>query len=115
MTTFPNPPLPARPYFSSGPCAKPPGWAPEKLFLEDLGRSHRGTLGKQRLRQCIDLMREMLELPDTHRIGIVPGSDTEAYDEGAVSVTPLTLDLFAAQHEGIASGIAAELNGARTG
>lgn len=49
------------------------------------------------------------------RHDLVPGSDTEAYDEGAVSVTPLTLDLFAAQHEGIASGIAAELNGARTG
>ena len=80
MTNTPKPPLPARPNFSSGPCAKPPGWAPERLFLDDLGRSHRGALGKQRLKHCIDLMREMLELPDTHRIGIVPGSDTGAFE-----------------------------------
>ena len=72
--------LPARPYFSSGPCAKPPGWSPDKLFMEDLGRSHRGALGKQRLGYCIDLMREVLALPDTHRIGIVPGSDTGAFE-----------------------------------
>lgn len=78
MTT--KPPLPARPYFSSGPCAKPPGWSPERLFLDDLGRSHRGALGKQRLRHCIDLMRATLDLPDTHRIGIVPGSDTGAFE-----------------------------------
>jgi phosphoserine aminotransferase len=71
---------PARPYFSSGPCAKPPGWAPEKLDTRSLGRSHRSALGKQRLQYCIDLMREMLELPDTHRIGIVPGSDTGAFE-----------------------------------
>ena len=75
-----KPPLPARPYFSSGPCAKPPGWSPEKLFLGALGRSHRGALGKQRLQHCIDLMRAMLKLPDTHRIGIVPGSDTGAFE-----------------------------------
>jgi phosphoserine aminotransferase len=72
--------LPARPYFSSGPCAKPPGWALEKLDTRSLGRSHRSALGKQRLQYCIDLMREMLALPDTHRIGIVPGSDTGAFE-----------------------------------
>jgi phosphoserine aminotransferase len=71
---------PARPYFSSGPCAKPPGWAAEKLDTQVLGRSHRSKLGKTRLQYCIDLMREMLELPDTHRIGIVPGSDTGAFE-----------------------------------
>jgi phosphoserine aminotransferase len=71
---------PARPYFSSGPCAKPPGWSPEKLATEVLGRSHRSKLGKTRLQICIDLMREMLRLPDTHRIGIVPGSDTGAFE-----------------------------------
>ena len=50
MTTFPRPgDKPARPYFSSGPCAKPPGWAPEKLAIGSLGRSHRGKLGKSRL------------------------------------------------------------------
>ena len=100
MTTTLKPPLPARPHFSSGPCAKPPGWTPEKLFLEDLGRSHRGSLGKQRLRHCIDLMREMLELPDTHRIGIVPGSDTGAFELamwsmlGARPVTCLAWESF---------------------
>ena len=71
---------PARPYFSSGPCAKPPGWSPEKLATESLGRSHRAKIGKTRLAYCIDLMREMLQLPDTHRIGIVPGSDTGAFE-----------------------------------
>ncbi|MEO7602131.1 MAG: phosphoserine transaminase, partial [Sphingomicrobium sp.] len=74
------PPLPARPFFSSGPCAKPPGWSPDKLFLGALGRSHRGKLGKQRLQHCIDLMRATLALPYTHRIGIVPGSDTGAFE-----------------------------------
>ena len=71
---------PARPYFSSGPCAKPPGWTPEKLDTSVLGRSHRSGLGKQRLQLCIDLMRETLALPDSHRIGIVPGSDTGAFE-----------------------------------
>ena len=71
---------PARPYFSSGPCAKPPGWSPDKLSLEVLGRSHRSGLGKARLQLCIDLMRETLALPDSHRIGIVPGSDTGAFE-----------------------------------
>ncbi|MCF8707346.1 phosphoserine transaminase [Rhizorhapis sp. SPR117] len=71
---------PARPYFSSGPCAKPPGWAAEKLATDSLGRSHRSKIGKTRLQYCIDLMRELLRLPDTHRIGIVPGSDTGAFE-----------------------------------
>ena len=71
---------PARPYFSSGPCAKPPGWDPSKIDIRSLGRSHRGALGKQRLKLAIDLMRETLSLPDTHRIGIVPGSDTGAFE-----------------------------------
>src|SRR5690606_6516823 len=71
---------PARPYFSSGPCAKPPGYNPEKLATQVLGRSHRSKLGKARLAYCIDLMRELLGLPETHRIGIVPGSDTGAFE-----------------------------------
>jgi phosphoserine aminotransferase len=75
-----KPALPARPYFSSGPCAKPPGWDPAKLSHDALGRSHRSAIGKQRLQYCIDLMREMLALPETHRIGIVPGSDTGAFE-----------------------------------
>ncbi len=71
---------PERPFFSSGPCAKPPGWSAEKLATEVLGRSHRSKLGKARLQYCIDLMREVLEVPDTHRIGIVPASDTGAVE-----------------------------------
>ncbi|MCJ8191548.1 phosphoserine transaminase [Sphingomicrobium aestuariivivum] len=71
---------PARPYFSSGPCAKPPGWSPDKLNLDGLGRSHRGAVNKARLAHCIAMMRELLELPDSHRIGIVPGSDTGAFE-----------------------------------
>ena len=92
--------LPARPFFSSGPCAKPPGWTPAKLATESLGRSHRSKLGKARLQYCIDLMRELLGLPDTHRIGIVPGSDTGAFEMamwtmlGARPVTTLAWESF---------------------
>ncbi|MDF8335638.1 phosphoserine transaminase [Novosphingobium cyanobacteriorum] len=91
---------PARPHFSSGPCAKPPGYAPEKLVTESLGRSHRAKIGKSRLQYCIDLMREVLQLPDTHRIGIVPGSDTGAFEMamwtmlGARPVTTLAWESF---------------------
>ncbi|MBN8849123.1 MULTISPECIES: phosphoserine transaminase [unclassified Sphingomonas] len=91
---------PARPHFSSGPCAKPPGWDAAKLNVDVLGRSHRSKLGKQRLQYCIDLMREMLALPDTHRIGIVPGSDTGAFEMamwtmlGARDVTCLAWESF---------------------
>jgi phosphoserine aminotransferase len=82
MTDFDAVPArkPARPQFSSGPCAKPPGYSPDKLATESLGRSHRAKIGKTRLAYCIDLMREVLQLPDTHRIGIVPGSDTGAFE-----------------------------------
>ena len=91
---------PARPYFSSGPCAKPPGWDAAKLATDSLGRSHRSKLGKQRLQYCIDLMRELLKLPDTHRIDIVPGSDTGAFEMamwtmlGARPVTTLAWESF---------------------
>ncbi|RZL56031.1 MAG: phosphoserine transaminase [Sphingomonas sp.] len=71
---------PARPFFSSGPCAKPPGWDASQLATDSLGRSHRSKIGKQRLQYAIQLMRETLGLPDTHRIGIVPGSDTGAFE-----------------------------------
>ena len=71
---------PARPFFSSGPCAKPPGWAPEKLALGSLGRSHRSRLGKARLGHAIELTRHVLHVPKSHRIGIVPASDTGAVE-----------------------------------
>ncbi|HYN46454.1 MAG TPA: phosphoserine transaminase, partial [Allosphingosinicella sp.] len=71
---------PARPYFSSGPCAKPPGWAPEKLATGSLGRSHRSKLGKARLAHAIALTRHVLRVPEGHRIAIVPASDTGAVE-----------------------------------
>jgi phosphoserine aminotransferase len=92
--------LPLRPYFSSGPCAKPPGWEASKLSTESLGRSHRAKIGKARLQYCIDLMREVLQLPETHVIGIVPGSDTGAFEMamwtmlGARGVTALAWESF---------------------
>ncbi|WP_394658889.1 phosphoserine transaminase [uncultured Novosphingobium sp.] len=100
--TAPTKPLakPARPFFSSGPCAKPPGYSPEKLATESLGRSHRAKIGKSRLSYSIDLMREVLRLPDTHRIGIVPGSDTGAFEMamwtmlGARPVTTMAWESF---------------------
>ncbi len=91
---------PARPFFSSGPCAKPPGWSADKLATDSLGRSHRSKIGKTRLQYSIDLMRELLKLPSTHRIGIVPGSDTGAYEMamwtmlGARPVTALAWESF---------------------
>ncbi|MBC7491069.1 MAG: phosphoserine transaminase [Novosphingobium sp.] len=91
---------PARPFFSSGPCAKPPGYSPDKLATASLGRSHRAKIGKARLQLCIDLMREVLQVPDTHRIGIVPGSDTGAFEMamwtmlGARPVTTLAWESF---------------------
>jgi phosphoserine aminotransferase len=92
--------LPARPFFSSGPCAKPPGWEASKLKTESLGRSHRAKIGKSRLQLAIDLTREVLKVPDTHRIGIVPGSDTGAIEMamwtmlGARPVTMLAWESF---------------------
>ena len=85
---------PERPFFSSGPCAKPPGWAPEKLPLGSLGRSHRSKLGKARLAYAIELTRQVLRVPPSHRIGIVPGSDTGAVEMAMWSmlgVRPVTM------------------------
>jgi len=68
------------PHFSSGPCAKRPGWTPEKLKDAALGRSHRAKIGKAKLKLAIDLTREVLEVPADYRIGIVPASDTGAVE-----------------------------------
>ncbi len=91
---------PARPFFSSGPCAKPPGWDAAKLATGSLGRSHRSKIGKARLQHAIDLTRRVLRVPETHRIGIVPASDTGAYEMamwtmlGARPVTALAWESF---------------------
>ena len=71
---------PANPRFSSGPCAKRPGWAPEALTDAAVGRSHRAKIGKSKLRTAIDKTREILGVPDDYRIGIVPASDTGAVE-----------------------------------
>jgi phosphoserine aminotransferase len=92
--------LPARPFFSSGPCAKPPGWDASKLKTDSLGRSHRAKIGKSRLQLAIDLTRAVLQVPETHRIGIVAGSDTGAVEMamwsmlGARPVTMLAWESF---------------------
>jgi phosphoserine aminotransferase len=71
---------PARPFFSSGPCAKIPGWSPQKLQNAITGRSHRSSEGKARLKEALTRTREVLEIPDSHLIAIVPGSDTGAVE-----------------------------------
>lgn len=71
---------PARPHFSSGPCAKRPGWSAEALSAAVLGRSHRSTVGKSRLAEAISQSRELLDLPDDYLLAIVPASDTGALE-----------------------------------
>ena len=71
---------PANTHFSSGPCSKRPGWSLDALNDAALGRSHRAKIGKAKLKQAIDLTREILEVPADYRIGIVPASDTGAVE-----------------------------------
>ncbi|MHC1547739.1 phosphoserine transaminase [Phyllobacterium sp. K27] len=81
MTTLSKPvQRPANPNFSSGPCAKRPGWSLQALAGAPLGRSHRAKVGKTKLKQAIDLTREILQVPADYRIGIVPASDTGAVE-----------------------------------
>jgi phosphoserine aminotransferase len=80
MTTAKPALRPANPQFSSGPCTKIPGWTPDLLKSASLGRSHRSGEGKARLKQAIDLTRDVLEVPSDYRIGIVPASDTGAVE-----------------------------------
>jgi phosphoserine aminotransferase len=103
---------PARPYFSSGPCAKPPGWSPDKLDTASLGRSHRGKLGKSRLQRVIDLTRSVLQVPDSHRIGIVPASDTGAVEMalwGMLGPKPVTLLAWESFGEGWVTDVVKQL------
>ena len=71
---------PVSPRFSSGPCAKIPGWTPDLINGALTGRSHRSSQGKARLKRAIGLTREVLQVPDSHLIGIVPASDTGAVE-----------------------------------
>ena len=71
---------PRRPHFSSGPCAKPPGWSPQLLDTSALGRSHRGAIGKAKLQDAIARTHALLRLPADYKLGIVPASDTGAME-----------------------------------
>jgi phosphoserine aminotransferase len=71
---------PKRPFFSSGPCAKPPGWLPQSLDISALGRSHRGAIGKAKLQDAIERTHALLRLPSDYKLGIVPASDTGAME-----------------------------------
>jgi len=93
---------PNRPNFSSGPCAKPPGWSADKLDTTALGRSHRGAVGKAKLAEAIERTHSLLRLPADYRLGIVPASDTGAMEMaiwsllGARPVTMLAWESFGA-------------------
>jgi len=85
---------PARAEFSSGPCAKPPQWDLKSLKTDSLGRSHRSKIGKARLRAAIDETRAILGVPEDYKIGIVPASDTGAFEMAMwtmLGARPLTL------------------------
>jgi phosphoserine aminotransferase len=103
---------PSVPHFSSGPCAKRPGWTPQALSDAFTGRSHRSKPGKAKLKRAIDLTREVLRVPADYRIGIVPASDTGAVEMalwtllGPRPVTMLTWESFG---EGWVSDVAKEL------
>ena len=100
MTIAPPAVRPTVPHFSSGPCAKRPGWSLQALHGAFLGRSHRSKPGKAKLKRAIDLTREVLQVPSNYRIGIVPASDTGAVEMalwsllGPRPVTMLTWESF---------------------
>jgi len=77
---------PANPRFSSGPCTKPKGWALASLHDASLGRSHRANVGKAKLKEAIDTTRQVLDIPDDYKIGIVPASDTGAVEMALWSI-----------------------------
>src|ERR1700749_3590365 len=87
---------PARPFFSSGPCAKRPGWTPEALKGALVGRSHRSKPGKAKLKDAIERTKKLLGLPAGYRLGIVPASDTGAVEMALWSLLGARpVDLFA--------------------
>ena len=94
---------PRVPNFSSGPCAKRPGWSLKNLSNAALGRSHRAKTGKAKLKQAIDLTREILQVPADYLIGIVPASDTGAYEMAMwtmLGVRPVTMVAWESFGEG---------------
>jgi phosphoserine aminotransferase len=112
MTTTTPAVRPAVPHFSSGPCAKRPGWSLQTLTDALLGRSHRSKIGKAKLKRAIELTREVLEVPADYRIGIVPASDTGAVEMALWSLLgerPVTLLAWESFGEGWVSDVAKEL------
>ena len=104
--------LPARPHFSSGPCAKPPGWSPSLLRAETLGRSHRAPLGKARLHEAIERTHALLGLPADYKLGIVPASDTGAMELAIWSLLgthPVTMLAWESFGEGWVTDVAKQL------
>src|SRR3989441_11858612 len=104
---------PAIPHFSSGPCAKRPGWSLSALTDAALGRSHRSKVGKAKLQRAIELTREVLEVPPDYRIGIVPASDTGAVEMALWSMLgarPVTMLAWESFGEGWVSDVTKELN-----
>ena len=103
---------PRVPHFSSGPCAKRPGWSLQNLSCAFLGRSHRAKTGKAKLKYAIDLTREVLQVPADHRIGIVPASDTGAIEMALWSLLgpqPVTMLAWESFGEGWVNDVAKEL------
>jgi phosphoserine aminotransferase len=103
---------PERPFFSSGPCAKPPGWSPHKLETVALGRSHRGSIGKARLQEAIERTRALLRLPDDYRLGIVPASDTGAMEMAIwalLGTRPVTMLAWESFGQGWVTDVAKQL------
>ncbi|GBG31594.1 Phosphoserine aminotransferase [Hondaea fermentalgiana] len=87
---------PENPMFSSGPCAKRPGWNVSALQTDSLGRSHRSKIGKERLGKVIEESKRILGVPSDYHLGIVPGSDTGAFEMAMWSMLgPKPLDAFA--------------------
>jgi phosphoserine aminotransferase len=104
--------LPARPHFSSGPCAKPPGWSPSFLREDTLGRSHRAALGKARLQDAIERTHALLGLPADYRLGIVPASDTGAMEMAIWSLLgtrPVTMLAWESFGQGWVTDVAKQL------
>jgi phosphoserine aminotransferase len=103
---------PKVPHFSSGPCAKRPGWSLQNLSNAFLGRSHRAKAGKARLKRAIELTREVLSVPADYRIGIVPASDTGAVEMALWSLLgprPVTLLAWESFGEGWVNDVVKEL------
>ncbi len=103
---------PIVPHFSSGPCAKRPGWSLQALTDAVLGRSHRSKIGKAKLKRAIDLTREILEVPPDYRIGIVPASDTGAVEMALWSLLgarPVTMLAWESFGEGWVTDVAKQL------